>query len=46
MFMVNNGQSNGSFWVRHKQLTNDLIKVGCLFVSLKIIKAVSDRIDI
>jgi hypothetical protein len=46
MFMVNNGQSKGSFWQRNKQLTDDLFKVGCLLVSLKIIKAVTDRIDI
>lgn len=45
MFMVNNGSAKGSFWARHKQLTDDLFKVGCLFVSLKLIKAITDRID-
>lgn len=43
--MVNNTQTNGTFWVRHKQLTDDLFKVGCLFLALKIAKAITDKID-
>jgi hypothetical protein len=46
MFMVNNGQGKGSFWARHKQLTDDLFKASCLFISLKLIKAITDRIDV
>jgi hypothetical protein len=42
--MVNSTQSK-NFWARHKQLTDDLFKVGCLFVSLKIVKIITDRID-
>lgn len=43
--MVNSGKENVSFWAKHKAVTDDLIKAGCIIVSLKLIKILVDRID-
>ena len=45
MFMVNT-EKKTSFWARHKELTDDIFKVGCIFVSLKIMKAITDRVNV
>lgn len=46
MFMLNGQREKGGFLANNKQLINDLIKVGCYFVTLKVIKEVVDRFDL
>jgi hypothetical protein len=46
MFMLNGQREKGGFWANNKQLANDLIKVGCYIITLKVIKEVVDRFDL
>jgi hypothetical protein len=41
MFMVNNGEK-GSFWQRHKDLADNVIKAGCIVLTLKLTKLAVD----
>jgi hypothetical protein len=42
MFMVNNGGEKGSFWQRHKDLADNMLKAGCIVVTLKLTKLAVD----
>ncbi len=39
--MVNNGEK-GSFWQRHKDLADNVIKAGCIVLTLKLTKLAVD----